>query len=140
MKDNFMQQRKLLVLDVEATIIIGYESFASSDGTFPAVIDSDLVYALQEFFNAGFEIVLATGTSGINLQYYKQQFENNNIGTFFKKYTPDNHSELDSKTDKLRKYKECYVTSKENIYFFDDAESNIQNAIADGFINSFQVS
>jgi HAD superfamily phosphatase (TIGR01681 family) len=135
-----MQEKKLLVLDVEGTIITAYDSNIEVEDRYAAIIDKKLRDVLKNFSDAGFEIVLATGTEGDNLDYYEREFEKADIAKFINKYSPDNHSGDDSKVVKLTKYaQEFNISDKQNIYFFDDAEHNVVDTRNSGFLNSFQV-
>lgn len=114
--------QKLLVLDVEGTIISGYDySRELPGGRFPAIIDSNIAIQLQKFKDAGgFKIVLATGTDDDNLKYYREQFKV--AGIAIDVDSPITHDRNDSKTDKLRKYSEQFSVAPNDIYFFDDAD------------------
>lgn len=140
-QDKMVPKRKLLVLDVEGTIITGYDFTTELDNnTFPAIIDNELQNILKIFAAANFDIVLATGTSGENLKYYENEFKKAGIDTLIKKYSPQDHSNSDSKSDKLLKYtREFHVSNKQDVYFFDDGASNVENAQKAGFCNSFRV-
>ena len=131
---------KLLVLDVEGTIITNYDyNNALPDGRFPAVIDPKIKERLENLQKAGFIIVLATGTDGDNLEYYKSQFEAADFLRQISSFSPEGHSSTDSKEDKLLKYAKQYNVTPSDIYYYDDGKGNIDRAISSGVKNSFQV-
>jgi len=134
------QNKKLLVLDVEGTIITGYDyEKENEDKTIPAIIDKNLAVVLEKFSKAGYKIVIATGTDGDNLEYYKKEFKKAGISQFISEYSPTNHERKDSKSDKLSKYSVEFSIPKEDIYFFDDGKGNVDEAKSCGFKYSFQV-
>lgn len=132
--------KKLLVLDVEGTLITGYDYLNElSDGSFPAIIDPQIRVLLENLQTAGFYIVLATGTDGVNLDYYRSQFALAGFLNSISSFSPDEHSPNDSKEDKLLKYAAQYDTALDDIYYFDDGKGNVERTISKGVKNSFQV-
>ncbi len=134
-------QATLLALDVEGTIITGYDFSSQVVGDrSAAVIHPDLSSILEAFFKAGFIIVLATGTEGDNLSYYQSQFKKAGFAKYITAYKPKRHDPSDSKEVKLAKYRDQLNSKAEEIYYYDDAQGNVERAIEDGFVNSFRVS
>lgn len=132
---------KVLVLDVEGTIITGYDyKKKNKDQTFLAIIDSKLKNILTAFKNAGWLILLATGTDNTKLQYYENEFKKAGIHNLINHYSPEAHTKDDSKYQKLNKYKEqLHIESKNQVYFFDDGNDDVQVAFVNGYQNSFLV-
>ncbi len=132
---------KLLALDVEGTLIPTYDfDHPRSDDSFPAKIHKSIANSLMRLQKLDFTIVLATGTEGKQLTIYQNEFAQHGLAKYITAYKPKNHNKNDSKHDKLQKYSEQYKTPAADIYFYDDAASNVQAAIKNGFANSFQVS
>jgi hypothetical protein len=152
----------LVVLDVEGTIITKYrpEGFMGSLSEFQTVyaytdefedihgrqpeqipeIDPRLLGYLRDLCALGSKIVIATGTDGEELETYRRQFDAAGIGRYISFYQPDGHDKSDSKFHKLEKYQRQFgITDPSRIYFYDDAPSNVSNAISAGFVNSFRV-
>lgn len=133
-------KHKLLVLDVEGTLIPSYDIHnPREDETFPAIIDPSIANSLEALQQLGFIIVLATGTDGEQLDAYKKEFESHNIAQYISAYKPQKHESSDSKHNKLSKYSEQYGIAADDIYFYDDAENNVNDAINNGFTHSTRV-
>lgn len=130
---------KLLALDIEGTIITEYDYSKEENGRFPAIIDTALKNLLKRFYDADIKIVLATGTDGADLAYYRSQFQKAGIDQYITAYSPAKHASSDGKEDKLLKYSTQYNINASDIVFFDDGESNVSRAKSAGFINSFPV-
>jgi HAD superfamily phosphatase (TIGR01681 family) len=143
--------KKILVLDVEGTLIPTYDFAADEDvnGHYPAIIDQKDIEGnnlhtpikdlLANLTHKDWTIVLATGTDGDNIAYYQQEF--NKAGFEIKnEYTkPINHNPADSKADKLNKWADQFGVEKSQIYFYDDARVNVEAAIAAGYTNAKRV-
>ncbi len=132
---------KLLVLDIEGTIITSYDYGAEPDeeGRFQAEISLELRDVLKTFKESGWYIVTATGTFGSNIDYYQREFKRASIDCLIDAYVPDDHLDSDDKVDKLNHYCRQFQVTKEDVYYFDDGETNIERARLAGYQNSFQV-
>ena len=131
----------ILALDVEGTIITGYDyDVEIGGGRYPAIISPQLPNILKTFKDAGWIIVLATGTSGDNIEYYRGQFQTANIAQYIDAYMPGDHEASDSKVKKLHKYAEQYrVWNTNQIHFYDDGRGNVDDARLAGY-NATRVS
>lgn len=140
---------RILVLDVEGTIITNYDLSKKVDKThYPAIINSKLKKILKHVSKLGIKIVIATGTDGEeNMEYYKGQFEAAGIAKFISFYKPPEDDKADSKADKLDKYFKYFSAQeseypslkKSDFYFFDDGKGNIDEAKERGFTHSYLV-
>lgn len=134
---------KLVVLDVEGTIITGYNYNApvDEDGLYKSVIDPSLKARLGELKQLNCKIVIATGTNGSNLDFYQREFERFEIAQYVSAYQPKGHVGMQSKRQKVAAYfsEEKEIQEKENVYFYDDALNNVKSVQSAGFINAFQV-
>ena len=126
---------------IEGTIITEYDySQELADGRFPAIINPALPGLLQQFSDQGWKIVLATGTDGDNLAYYKSQFETAGFAALITAYLPSDHAATDTKVDKLKKYQQQYDLAADAIYFYDDSPKNVDAAQQAGYRHAQQVS
>lgn len=115
--EEISQHKKILALDVEGTIITGYDYNAEPDhnGKFPAIIDSDLKNILEKFHNAGFTIVLATGTDSDNLTYYESEFTRYGFNEYIKSIVL---SSMMRKTQSSINYANTQNTSRSTMRMF----------------------
>ena len=132
-------ESRVIALDVEGTIITGYDFNREVNGQYPAIIKPELKPVLEALHNSGFIVVLATGTDGDNLEYYKSEFQKAGLDQYISRYSPREHSPSDSKVEKLRKYANEYHAISLNFYFYDDAQLNVEQAVKAGFVNAYQV-
>lgn len=158
---------RVLVLDVEGTIIDSYSSqqidlqgfrathyrgydtatLTKNEDRFrdTANIDPNLKRVLRTIAEAGVKIVLATGTSGLAaMGYYQSQFEAAGFDQYISFYEPTNHNDTDDKVAKLKKYLDYFTDEspfiiESDFYFFDDGSKNVERAQKSGFVNAYQV-
>lgn len=140
---------KLLVLDVEGTIIERWEPINGNwdderDENLRPVVDPSIPDLLQQYKNAGWTIVLATGTGagGVseNLDRYIREFAKLGLGNVISANQPRSSDPSDGKEDKVRKFAEEYNVQNRarDIIFIDDAGANVERVQAEGFPRSYR--
>jgi hypothetical protein len=166
--NSMPQKNKLLVLDVEGTIIEKYlnnydkvETSLKNLGIAAAeaktivssyqakqeivegmeikpVINPQLSMLLSNFREQGFLIVLNTG-AGDAESMYRKMFEDLGIACYIDHYSSKNNPPNLGKEQRLNRYCEELKIDRHNVYFYDDGESVIRKAQIAGFTNSYQV-